>query len=182
MGSGSYSVVVTAGTSTATSKFTIPQYSPPVSTVIVTLTAVGLGLVTQVVTRRVVDLGKERRMRAEVNAFQKEKREATAKGDKVRLEKLKKRELQVRQEQAKVSTARFKVTAITAVPLLVVYYLMATLLGGYGVIVAFTSIPIPVVAGTTQNPAIFQVSLFWWYFLCSFTFSTMLTKLLHTQP
>jgi uncharacterized membrane protein (DUF106 family) len=177
---GSYTVAVTAGAATAEATFTVPQYSPPYSTVVVTLTSLSLGLATQLVTRRVVDLNKERKMRAEVNAFNKEKREATLAKDKVKLDKLKKRELQVRQEQAKVSTARLKVTAITFVPLLVVYYLMATFLGGYGVIVAFTPVPIPIIAAPTLVAGVFEVSLFWWYFLSSFTFSTMLSRLLHT--
>lgn len=183
-GPGPHDVTVafSGSTSSAVAKFNIPQYSPPLSTVLVTLTSVSLGLVTQLVTRRVVDLNKERRMRAEVNAFNKEKREATVANDKVKLEKLKKREIQVRQEQAKVSTARLKVTAVTFVPLLAVYYLMATFLGGYGVIVAYSPIPIPVITAPTLNPAAWEVSLFWWYFLSSFAFSTMLSRLLHTTP
>jgi len=177
---GTYHVTITAGTTTASANFNVPEYSPPVSTIVVTLTSLSLGFVTQIVTRKVVDIGKERRMRAEVNAFNKEKREATLAKDKVKLEKLKKRELQVRQEQAKVSTARLKVTGITFVPLLVVYYLMATFLGGYGVIVAYASVPIPVLTAPTPVSGVFEVSLFWWYFLSSFAFSTMLSKLLHT--
>ncbi len=177
---GAHAVTVSAGGSTATATFTVPQYRPPESTVVVTLTSLFLGLVTQLVTRRVVDLNKERKMRAEVSAFNKEKREATLAKDKVKLDKLKKRELQVRQEQAKVSTARLKVTGITFVPLLAVYYLMATFLGGYSVMVAFSPIPIPVIAAPTLIPGTFEVSLFWWYFLSSFTFSTMLSRLLHT--
>lgn len=181
-GPGSYNVTVAFGASKSETRFTIPQYSPPVSTILVTVTSVALGLVTQLVTKRVVDLGKERRMRAELNAFNKEKREATLASDKVKLEKLKKRELQMRQEQAKVSMARFKVTAVTFIPLLAVYYLMASFLGGYGVIVAYTPVPIPYIAAPTQNPAVFEVSLFWWYFLSSFTFSFMLTRIFHTNP
>ncbi|HXY56326.1 MAG TPA: EMC3/TMCO1 family protein [Nitrososphaerales archaeon] len=177
---GTYEVTVSSGNTSAISKFTVPRYSPPVSTVIVTATSLSLGFVTQFVTRKVVDLNKERRMRAEVNAFNKEKREATLAKDKVKLEKLKKRELAIRQEQAKVSTARLKVTGITFVPLLVVYYLMASFLGGYGVIVAYTPIPIPVIAAATLTKSVFEVSLFWWYFLSSFTFSAMLSRLLHT--
>jgi uncharacterized membrane protein (DUF106 family) len=178
--SGTYTVSVTAGATTVEAKFRIPQYSPPFSTIVVTLTSLSLGIVTQVVTRRVVDLNKERKMRAEVNAFNKEKREATLAKDKVRLDKIKKRELQVRQEQAKVSTSRLKVTAITFVPLLLVYYLMATFLGGYTVIVAYTPVPIPIIAAPTLIAGVFEVSLFWWYFLSSFTFSTLLTRLFHT--
>jgi uncharacterized membrane protein (DUF106 family) len=180
---GSHNVTLAfGGSSLAEARFVVPQYSPPDSTVLVTVTSVMLGLVTQLVTRKVVDLNKERRMRAELNAFNKEKRAATLANDKVKLEKLKKREVSMRTEQAKVSTARLKVTAITFIPLLGVYYLMATFLGGYGVIVAYTPIPIPVIAAPTLSPSIFEVSLFWWYFLSSFTFSTMLTRLLHTNP
>ena len=182
LGPGSYTIAVIAGATTVTAKFTIPQFAPPVSTVLVTMTSVGLGLVTQLVTRRVVDLGAERRMRAEVNSFNKQKREATVAGDKAKLEKLKKRELQMRQEQAKVSTARFKVTAITFIPLLVVYYLMADFLGGFSVVVAYSPILIPYVVGSLQGVAYGFMSLFWWYFLSSFTFSTLLSKALHTTP
>ena len=179
---GRHNVTVGFGSSNALAVFTVPQYAPPVSTVLVTLTSVTLGLVTQLVTRRIVDLGKERRMRAEVNAFNKEKREATSANDKVKLDKLKKREVSMRQEQAKVSMARFKVTAITFIPLLAVYYLMATFLGGYSVMVAYSPIPIPVITAPTQNPAIFEMSLLWWYFLSSFAFSFMLTRIFHTNP
>ena len=46
--------------------------------------------------------------------------------------------------------------------------------------VAFSPIAIPVLAAPSQNPNIFFVSLFWWYFLSSFTFSALLSRLLHT--
>ncbi len=178
-------------TSTTTSVTTtvapeLAKLAPPEATLVVTLTSIGLGLVTQIVTRSVVDLAKERKMRAEVSEFNKEKREATAKGDKAKLEKLKKRELQVRQEQAKVSTARLKVTAITFVPLLAVYYLMANFLGGFNVLVAYSPIPVPYLAADYFVNGVFSgywyLSLFWWYLLSSFTFSTMLSRLLHTTP
>jgi uncharacterized membrane protein (DUF106 family) len=139
------------------------------------MTAIGLSLVTQLVTRKVVNLDAERRMRAEVSAFNKEKRAATLAKDQAKLEKLKKRELPMRQEQARVSTARLKVTAITFVPLLAVYYLMASFMGGFGVVVANSSLPIPYLVGGDGTMA-----LFWWYMLSSFTFSTILTRLLHT--
>jgi len=172
---GSYNVVVSDGKNFVTLTFTIPVVAIPESTLLVTMTSVGLSLVTQLVTRRVVNLDAERRMKAEVSAFNKEKREATLAKDKAKLEKLKKRELPMRQEQAKVSSARLKVTAITFVPLLAVYYLMASFLGGFNVVVAHSPIPIPLLVGPTGTMA-----LFWWYMLSSFTFSTVLTRLLHT--
>ena len=152
-----------------------PAYPIPESTIIVTLTSIGLGLLTQLVTRRVVDLNAERKMKADVSAFNKEKREATLAKDKAKLEKLSKRDLQVKQEQAKLSLARLKVTAITIVPLFGVYYLMANLMGGFGVIVAHSPIPLPLLVNPDGT-----VSLFWWYLLSSFTFSSILGRALHT--
>jgi uncharacterized membrane protein (DUF106 family) len=173
--SGSHTIAISDGSDIGTIGFTIPSFAPPDSTLLVTLTAIGLSLITQLVTRRIVDLNAERRMKAEVAAFNKEKREATLANDKPKLEKMKKRELQMRQEQAKVSFARLKVSAITLVPLLVVYYLMASFLGGYNVVVASAPFALyPII-----NPDGSMV-LFWWYMLSSFAFSTMLSKLLHT--
>lgn len=179
--SGQYTVQASDGTHSLSAVFTIPGFLPPYSTLLVSLTSLGLGFVTQIVTRQIVDLNAERRMKAEVNAFNKEKRDATAANDKAKLEKLKKRELQVRQSQTKISSARLKVTAITFIPLLGVYYLMSSFLGGFGVIVGYIPIPIPYIAGAPALAGGWQVSLFWWYFLSSFTFSSLLTRLLHTS-
>lgn len=170
----------TTTTATTTAVTQAAKFPIPEATFIVTLTSVGLGLITQLVTRRVVDLNKERKMKAEVNAFNKEKKDATTAGDKAKLEKLKKRELQVRQEQAKVSTARFKVTAITFIPLLAVYYLMANFLGGFSVVVAYSPVPIPYLVDWPSTQAYGFLTLFWWYLLSSFTFSTVLSRALHT--
>ncbi len=174
-GSGTHTVIVTDGTNVGVSSFTIPSITIPESTFLITLTSLGLGLVTQLATRRLVDLKAERRMKAEVAAFNKEKKEATLAKDKAKLEKIKKKELPMRQAQTKVSTARLKVTAVTFVPLLGVYYLMANFLGGFNVAVAHSPIPIPLLVGPDGT-----MVLFWWYLLSSFTVSSLLTKLLHT--
>lgn len=147
----------------------------PDSTFLVTLTSLGLGLLTQVVTRRFVDLGKERKMKAEVSAFNREKKEAALANDKAKVEKLKKRELSMRQAQSKVQLARTKVTFITIIPLFAVYYLMATFLGGYGAIVAVSPIPIPYLVGPNG-----EMVLIWWYIIGSFTISSILSKLMRT--
>ena len=176
--SGSYNVTVSDGTNNPSTKFTIPGTTVPESTFLVTLTSVCLGLATQLVTRQVVDLNAEKKMKAELTAFNKEKREATLAKDTAKLEKLKRRELAMRQEQSKVQLARLKVSGITIVPLFGVYYLMATFLGGYSVTVAFAPfvhLGLPVLVAYDGS-----VSLFWWYFLSSFVFSTILSHLLHT--
>lgn len=197
----STTTITSSTTSTATAILaTIAHYGIPDATFLVTLTSITLGLVTQLVTRRIVNLDAERKMRVEVNSFTKEKRELTYELGKLKrqsqnktvtdqikqvqakLDKLNKRELQIRQDQMKVQSARLKVTGITFAPMLIIYYLMSYSLGGFNVIVANAPIPIPYIVVNFQSLTGGQVSLFWWYFLSSFTFSTMLGKLLHTTP
>ncbi|QQG49363.1 MAG: DUF106 domain-containing protein [archaeon] len=172
---GPHLVAVNDTVRTTLAHFSIPGIRPPESTLIVTLTSVGLGLVTQFVTRRFVNLDAERKMKAELADYNKEKREATLAKDKARLEKLARRDLAMKQTQSKIQTARLKVTGITIVPLLGVYYLMAFFLGGLNVTVAFSPYPIPYLVNPNGTMA-----LFWWYILSSFTFSGILSKLLRT--
>jgi uncharacterized membrane protein (DUF106 family) len=149
----------------------------PETTLIVTLTAVGLGFASNVATRFLVDLKKERRLRAETTAFDKELREAVQKKDKAKEEKLKKLKPQMDQMKLKASTGRFKVLIVTWVPFILVYYFMAGQLGGLQTVVAHSPIPIPFIVSGTGT-----MVLIWWYFLSSLTFGTLLTKLLGTSP
>jgi uncharacterized membrane protein (DUF106 family) len=149
----------------------------PEATLIVTLTAVGLGFASNVATRLLVDLKKEKRMRAETAAFDKELRDAQLKKDKSKEEQLKKKKPQMDQMKLKASTGRFKVLIVTWVPFIIVYYFMAGQLGGLNRIVAYSPIPIPYIAGVGG-----AMALFWWYSLSSITFGTLLSKLLGTSP
>ncbi len=88
----------------------------PESTILVTLTAIGLGFMSNVATRLLVDLKKERRLRAETAAFDKELRQAIQKKDKEKEEKLKKKKPQMDQMKLKASTGRFKVLIVTWLP------------------------------------------------------------------
>lgn len=169
------STVTSTVSSTTTSAVTGALHIPD-STILVMATALSTSLVTQLATHFIVDLNAERRMKAELNRHRQEKLAATKANDKEKLEKLKKKDLQMQQMNMKVSSARFKVTIITFVPILVVYYLMAGYLGGFGVVVALSPVPIPLLV----DPATEHVVLFWWYFLASFLFANILSRLLHT--
>jgi uncharacterized membrane protein (DUF106 family) len=157
-----------------TMSFTI---SIPESTFIVTLTALGLATLSNVAVRLLVDLKKERRLRREVTAFDKELREAVTKKDKAKEEKLKKVKPQYDKMRLTMSTGRLKATVVTYIPFLVVYYLMAdVVIGGISTQVALSPIPIPYLVSSTGSMA-----LFWWYSLSSFSFSFVLQKLLGTS-
>jgi uncharacterized membrane protein (DUF106 family) len=149
----------------------------PESTVIVTLTALGLAVLSNIAVRLLVDLKKERRIRKEVAAFDKELRQAITKKDKAKEEKLKKLKPQYDKMRLTMSTGRLKATVVTYIPFLIVYYLMADiLLGGISTQVASSPIPIPYLVSSTGGMA-----LFWWYSLSSFSFSFVLQKLLGTS-
>ena len=148
----------------------------PESTLIITCTAVFLSFCSNMATRLLVDLKRERRMRAEVAAFDKELREAISKKDKDKEEKLKKKKPQVDKMRLQMSTGRLKATFLTYIPFLLVYYFMASQLGGLGAIVARSPIPIPIIVSSSGGMA-----LFWRYSLSSFSLTFGLQKLLGTS-
>lgn len=150
----------------------------PESTLIVTLTAICLAIFSNIAVRLLVDLKKERRIRKEVGAFDKELREAMTKKDKAKQEKLKKLKPQYDKMRLSMSTGRLKATFVTYIPFLAVYYFMADdVLHGISTQVAFSPIPIPYLVSATTG----GMALFWWYSLSSFSFSFILQKVLGTS-
>jgi len=151
---------------------------------LITSTAVFLGFMSNLATRLLVDLKKERRMRTEVAAFDKELKEAVANKEKDKEEKLRKRKPQMDQMRLKASSGRFKVILVTWLPFIGVYYLMGDFVSGCSFpsicvsgVVAYSPIPLPVIVSEPTGSMV----LFWWYFLSSLAFSTLMTKLLGTS-
>ena len=96
--------------------------------------------------------------------------------DKAKEDKLKKKQAAINQMNSKVSIARLRVTAITFVPFIVLYYVMAGFLGGFSVTVANSPLPIPYLVSAQGT-----LPLFWWYSISSLTFSPMLTRIFGTS-
>src|SRR5713226_5686684 len=105
-------------------------YPIPLSTLLVTLTAVGVGLVSNLLTRRFVDLNAERRIKAELNAFNVELKAAVKSNDKEKEQRLKKKEQQMAQMRLKMSSARTKISLGTILPFLGGYYVIEANMGG----------------------------------------------------
>lgn len=124
-----------------------------------------------------VDLKKEKRIKQEIAEFDKELKDAVLKKDAQREEKLKKRKPQMDKMRLKASSGRFKVFIVTWVPFIVLYYLMAELVGGYYAPVAVSPLPIPYIVSADGS-----LPLLWWYFISSLSFNTMLGKVLGTVP
>ncbi|MCP8308243.1 MAG: DUF106 domain-containing protein [archaeon] len=142
-------------------------------TFLVALTAIILNIISNVATRLLTDVGRARRIRAEVRAFRKELRQAMLAKDKAKEEKLRKKEKQMMKLEMKVSTERMKPMLLFWIPFIIIYYLLASFIGGYNTIVAISPMPLPII-GT-------EIGLIWWYLISSLAFSAIITKLLGTS-
>ncbi|MEM2210702.1 MAG: EMC3/TMCO1 family protein [Nitrososphaerales archaeon] len=154
-----------------------------IHTLLITSVAISLVLISNIVTRLFVDIERERRVRKEVMEYQKAMRQAIMSGDEAKLAKLKRKEKQMRDLQMKVSFGRMKVMLIFWIPFIIVYYLLVNYVGGMGVPVAISPIYIPFITMmvTIDSITIPSLNLFWWYFISSISFSTIISKLIGTS-
>ncbi len=152
---------------------------PPDSTVLVAVTSIFFSVISNALTRVFVDIEAERRMRAEVAKFTKELQQAIKSKNKQEEEKLKKKQATITQMQLKMQKDRLKVVAVTVVPFFLLYYIIVNFIGS--VWVAYSPFYIPFIMEQASNSNYFQVSLFGWYLICSFSFSGIISKIFRTS-
>ncbi|MEM3382523.1 MAG: EMC3/TMCO1 family protein [Nitrososphaerales archaeon] len=149
-------------------------------TLLVALIAIILNLVSNVATRLLTDVERARRIRAEVNAFRRELRQAILTKNKAKEEKLRKKEKQMMSLAMKVSTERMKPMLFFIIPFIIIYYLLAFFVGGYNTIVARSPIPI-IPVSLIPFTLVQDIGLIWWYLISSLAFNGIITKLLGTS-
>lgn len=149
-------------------------------TLLVALTAIVLNIISNLATRLLTDVGRARRIRAEVRTFRKELRQAMLAKDKKNLDKLRKKEKLMMKEEMKISTQRMKPMLLFWVPFIIIYYLLALFIGGYNTVVAISPITIIPVS---LSPFILvkEIGLIWWYLISSLAFNALITKILGTS-
>ncbi|HZW56370.1 MAG TPA: EMC3/TMCO1 family protein [Nitrososphaerales archaeon] len=141
------------------------------NTFLVVLEAIGVNLLYAVGRRKFTDIEKMRRYNAEMKAFREEMTAATKSGDKAKQEKLKKKQQQMQKMQAEMSMQNLKPSLLFMLPLMGVYYLMSNFFGL--ATLAMSPIVIPLII--TSIPI--SLNFFWWYMICSFTFSGIISRL-----
>jgi uncharacterized membrane protein (DUF106 family) len=155
----------------------------PVSTVFIFSLAASISLLTSLVNRILSNPKKTKTMRKEVAEWNSELRKAQKAGDKKAVDKLMKKQKAIMQLQSKMMWQSLKVTLIFFVPLLIIWQV----LGGF-----YTAPPQPPVANISRpmnvsyfpgfGPVlplpIFNISLIWWYLLCSLFFGTVFSHVL----
>jgi uncharacterized membrane protein (DUF106 family) len=154
---------------------------------LVVLMAIGVNLLYAVGRRKLTDVEKMRRYNFELKAFRSEMTQAMREGDKQKQEKLKKKQQQMNKMQMEMSKEQMKPTLLFMIPLWVIYFLMSGFVGGGLLIVLPIFIPEVAcstastvshcVATTVFSSAIPWMPFFWWYMICSFTFSTLINRL-----
>ncbi len=144
------------------------------ATFLAVLMAVGVNLLYAVGRLKLTNVEKQRRITAEMKAFRSEMSAAMKEGNKQKIEKLKKKQQQMQKMQMEASMENFKPTLLFAIPLFGVYFLVNNyfitgLLHTCIIAVSPIALPWPLFGS--------QMTFFWWYFICSFTFSTIITRL-----
>jgi len=169
--SGLVSLATTCQNSTAV-PFNCGIGIPLQNTFLVICEAIGVNLLYAFGRRRFTNVEKMRRYNAEMKAFRSEMSEATKSGDKTKVEKLKKKQQQMQKMQAEISMDQMKPTLMFMIPLFGVYYLVRIFVG-INTVLAFAPFPIQLF---NIGPPL-DINFFWWYFICSFTFSGIVSRL-----
>ncbi len=139
----------------------------PLSTLFTIGMAVAISLVSATTGKLLVNYEMVRQNMREFQAYQRELNKARKEKDEQELAKLMKKQQAMTKLQARASMEQMKVTAVTFVPFLLLWYLMSAVLGH--VTVAQAPFPLPYL-GTNL--------IFWqWYFLCNFAMSLPMYKI-----
>ncbi len=166
----------------------IKHYGIPESTFIVIGVAFLLSLITTSANRFLVDYKMVTKNRREFMVWQQAVKKARKDGDEKQLDKLMKRQAAVMKMSSRASLEQLKTTAITFIPLLLLYNVLVSAFN-FTVAVAYSPIAFPgaaVAMVTTRlpgNPAfeLSVLSVVYWYFLSSFAISIPLSRIFGVQ-
>lgn len=142
----------------------------PVSTIFLFLLAALISLLTSLTNRLLTNPEKSKAWRREIADWNKELREARREGDQKRLDKVMKKQKQILQLQSKMTWQSMKVTLIFFVPLIIIWQLLGGVFSRAGQPLAIAYFP---GVGPILPIPLFNVSLIWWYLLCSMMFGTI---------
>ena len=154
-----------------------PPIDVPYSTVFMFLLAVTISLLTSLANRLLTNPEKSKAWRKEISEWNMEMRQAQRGGDKKALEKVMKKQKQIMQLQTKMRWQSMKVTLLFLIPLIIIWQF----LGGFYTN-QITHEPVAVAyfpgIGSVLPLPIFNISLIWWYMLCSMLFGTVFSHAL----
>ena len=145
----------------------------PLATIIVMLISMAVSLVNSSLNRllisRLVGWEQYRAMQKETSEYRAQTTQAMRKNDKKLLEKLKKKEPQILNMQKKMLK-----------PQLVLFVLSFSYILIWFIIPLYIQVPPP--SFVAYIPGIGGIPVIWWYFICSFLFGTLSSRLMGIMP
>lgn len=145
----------------------------PLSTLFTIGVAIVMSLISSTAAKLLVDYDMVRSTMKEVQAWQKELNAAKKAKDEQTVSKLMKKSQAMMKQQSRASMEQMKVTAVTFVPFLVVWYTLNAVLGHYPV--AYAPYPLPFLSAVTSLGV--PLTFFYWYLLCSFSVNLPLMRI-----
>ena len=142
----------------------------PASTLFTVGVAIFLGLMSSTAAKLLVDYDMVRNSMREFQAWRKQMDAAKKANDNQSVGKLMKKQQAMMKLQSRASMEQFKVTAVTFVPFLLLWYLLNAVVGGVPVAVA--PFPLPLIGGDGMHMVFWQ-----WYFLASFAVNFPMMRL-----
>ena len=154
----------------------MPPHTPE-STLFTIGIAALLALLSSTAAKLLVDYDMVRSSMHEFQAWRKELDAAKKANDNQTMSKLMKKQQAMMKAQSRASMEQFKVTAVTFVPFLLIWYLMQAVMGP--TLVAVSPFQLPFITGSVSEVASTGYGmLFWqWYILCSFAINFPMMRL-----
>jgi uncharacterized membrane protein (DUF106 family) len=145
----------------------------PSSTIFTIGVATIMAIISSAAAKLLVDYDMVRSTMKEVQAWQKELNAAKKAKDEQTVSKLMKKSQAMMKQQSRASMEQMKVTAVTFVPFLIVWYTLNAVLGPHPV--AYAPFPLPFLSTMTSLGV--PLTFFYWYLLCSFSVNLPLMRI-----
>jgi uncharacterized membrane protein (DUF106 family) len=145
----------------------------PSSTIFTIGVAIIMSLISTTAAKLLVDYDMVRSTMKEVQAWQKELNAAKKAKDEQTVSKLMKKSQAMMKQQSRASMEQMKVTAVTFVPFLIVWYTLNAVFGPHPV--AYAPFPLPFLSTMTSLGV--PLTFFYWYLLCSFSVNLPLMRI-----
>jgi uncharacterized membrane protein (DUF106 family) len=143
----------------------------PIATIVIMLICIGVSFFNSSLNRflvsRFVGWEQYREMQKEIAEYRSQTTKAMRSNDKKALEKLKKKESQVLNMQKKMAKPQLVLFAISFSYIFIWWFVLTPLYG---------------ISTVAYIPGIGPITVFWWYFICSFLFGTLSSRSLGIMP
>jgi uncharacterized membrane protein (DUF106 family) len=145
--------------------------TPPVATVVIMMICIAVSFLNTSINRllvsKFVGWDQYRAMQKETTEYRRQTTQAMRAKDKKALEKLKKKESQILSMQKKMAKPQLVLFAISFSYIFIWWFILTPLYG---------------IQTVAYVPGIGPIPVFWWYFICSFLFGTLSSRVLGIIP